>query len=97
LHWLSNTALYASERPYITAITCFFAIGGGLGGVTAALLIPLVGWQAIFILGGAFADYPGDFYVGLPAGVGTMDVEMRKGRSGNSFNLAKSVFRSSRP
>jgi MFS transporter, AAHS family, 4-hydroxybenzoate transporter len=40
------------RATYITAITCFFAIGGGLGGVTAALLIPLVGWQAIFILGG---------------------------------------------
>ncbi len=40
------------RATYITTISCFFAIGGGLGGVAAALLIPQVGWRALFMLGG---------------------------------------------
>lgn len=40
------------RATYITGITCFFAIGGGLGGVAAAALIPLAGWSSVFIVGG---------------------------------------------
>ncbi|WP_261258575.1 MFS transporter [Serratia proteamaculans] len=40
------------RATYITTISCFFAIGGGLGGIAAALLIPLFGWRAVFMLGG---------------------------------------------
>ncbi|ENM2495373.1 TPA: MFS transporter [Serratia marcescens] len=40
------------RATYITAITCFFAIGGGLGGIAAATLIPPFGWRAVFLLGG---------------------------------------------
>jgi AAHS family 4-hydroxybenzoate transporter-like MFS transporter len=52
---IALTAEYAPRRSCTTLVTlmfCGFPLGAVLGGLASAKLIPLYGWQAVFLLGG---------------------------------------------
>lgn len=53
---IAMTAEYAPQRLRATAVTvmfCGFPLGSVLGGFLAAKMIPVWGWESVFVLGGA--------------------------------------------
>ena len=53
---IAIVAEYAPKRKrafLITASYCGFPLGGAVGGLLAAMVVPVYGWQAIFWIGGA--------------------------------------------
>ncbi len=42
-----------SRAVLVTAMSCGFAAGGMIGGAASSVIIPLWGWQSVFLVGGA--------------------------------------------
>ena len=59
---IAITSEYMPKRLRATAITTMFVgmpLGGALGGVVAAALIPRFGWQSVFVVGGVLPLFIG--------------------------------------
>jgi MFS transporter, AAHS family, 4-hydroxybenzoate transporter len=59
---ISITSEYMPKRLRATAITTMFLglpLGGAFGGFVAAALIPRLGWQSVFVVGGIFPLFIG--------------------------------------